>query len=97
RRTLTTNEKAALVASMGAAFKVWQGRWARDGKHCPCLGMIWGCWDWTPLSLRQTVPRDDVSSAASGWAKCEKKWSPLRWSLTQFVKVAPPKFLRQLR
>src|SRR5262249_61368437 len=36
---------------------------------------IWGRWDWTPLSLAKTVPRDGVSGAASGLSKCGKKWS----------------------
>jgi hypothetical protein len=39
---------------------------------------IWGRWDWTPSSLAKTVPRDGVSSAASGLSKCGKKWSPLK-------------------
>ena len=34
---------------MGAAFKVWQGRWARDAEHMPLPAMIWGRWDWTPI------------------------------------------------
>src|SRR5215467_6408678 len=40
---------------------------------------IWGRWDWTPLSLAKTVPRDGVSGAASGLSKCGKKWSPLKY------------------
>jgi hypothetical protein len=38
-----------------------------------------------PLILGQTVPRDDVSSAASVWSKCGKKLVAERWSLRDWV------------
>jgi hypothetical protein len=49
----------------GAAFQVWQ-------ELVCCLNAL------APNIVGETVPRDDVSSAASAWLKCGKNESPTR-------------------
>jgi hypothetical protein len=67
----------------GAAFQVWQ-------ELVCCLNAL------APNIVGETVPRDDVSSAASAWLKCGKNESPTRkatrtWqggSLLSFAKLS---------
>jgi hypothetical protein len=55
----------------GQPLKFGKGTGPRDGStQCPCPGGAKG----NALIFRQTVPRDDVGSAASGWSKCEIVW-----------------------
>jgi len=57
---------------MGQPLKFGKGAGPTDGStQCPCPGGAKG----NALIVGQIVPRDDVSSAASGWSKCEKKRS----------------------
>jgi|RhiMetdeSRZDD1v2_1073273.scaffolds.fasta_scaffold3225469_1 hypothetical protein len=65
-------EKAALVASWGQPPKFGKGA-GRMGAQSALARHDLGALGLNPRIFGQMVPRDDVSSAASGWSKCGKK------------------------